>query len=80
MPQEQTRNSPEENTEFKEIQKNKPIPFILHKVDANQDTLLGLSIQYNISANKIRHFNAMDNDEIYYMKTIKIPYKTEEDI
>ena len=37
------------------------------------DTLIGLSIQYGVPENKIRAYNNLQNDEIYYKKEIKIP-------
>lgn len=45
---------------------------IIHKVTPC-DTLLGLSLQYNVSEQRIKAHNNLNSDEIYYLKEIRIP-------
>lgn len=44
----------------------------MHKVELH-DTLEGLSLQYNVSAKKIKNFNNLTSDDIYYLKELIIP-------
>lgn len=48
------------------------VKFIIHKVEF-VDTLDGLSLQYGVSKVAIRNYNNLVDDNIYYLKTLKIP-------
>lgn len=45
---------------------------VIHKVQF-VDTLDGLSLQYGVSKVAIRKFNNLEDDNIYFLKTLKIP-------
>lgn len=46
--------------------------YVVHEIQS-YDTLDGLSLQYGISKIAIRNFNKLEGDNIYYLKTLKIP-------
>ncbi|KAL4474727.1 hypothetical protein ABPG72_002320 [Tetrahymena utriculariae] len=46
--------------------------FIIHKI-LPTDTLLGISIQYQVSEHRIKVANDLHSDEIYFKKELKIP-------
>ncbi|KAL4429915.1 hypothetical protein ABPG74_000281 [Tetrahymena malaccensis] len=54
------------------IQPQNNSEFIIHKI-LPTDTLLGISIQYQVSEHRIKVANDLHSDEIYYKKELKIP-------
>ncbi|KRX06960.1 hypothetical protein PPERSA_07123 [Pseudocohnilembus persalinus] len=46
--------------------------YIVHKI-LPSDTLIGLSIRYDVSEHKIKMFNDLDGEEIWFKKTLNIP-------
>ncbi|EWS72356.1 LysM domain protein (macronuclear) [Tetrahymena thermophila SB210] len=65
--QRQINIAPQQNTESQNNQE-----FIIHKI-LPTDTLLGISIQYQVSEHRIKVANDLHSDEIYYKKELKIP-------
>ena len=49
--------------------------YIMHKVQANKDTLFKLSYRYQVSKREIQLVNKFQGDDIFYFKEILIPYK-----
>lgn len=45
---------------------------IIHQVNPC-DTLFGISLQYDVPVEKIKTYNNLHTEDIYYLKEIKIP-------
>lgn len=70
MQYQQSQNQDKDSAKFPNFADN--VPFIVHKVKPT-DTLFGISVQYDVPEQKIKAYNNLDTDEIYYRKELKIP-------
>lgn len=46
--------------------------FVIHKIQPS-DSLMSLSIKYDVSIAKLKSYNSLETSEIYFLKEIKIP-------
>ena len=56
----------------KEEEKAEENKEIIHQVNPC-DTIYGISLQYDVSIQKIKAYNNLHSDDIYYLKEIRIP-------
>eukprot|EP01017_Pseudomicrothorax_dubius_P047394 TRINITY_DN8514_c0_g1_i2.p1 TRINITY_DN8514_c0_g1~~TRINITY_DN8514_c0_g1_i2.p1 ORF type:complete len:133 (-),score=21.41 TRINITY_DN8514_c0_g1_i2:35-433(-) len=49
--------------------------YILHKVEIT-DTLMGLSLRYNVPAPEIRKANNLSTDDVYFLKAVSYTHLT----
>jgi hypothetical protein len=52
--------------------------YIVHKVDASTDSLFKLSYRYKVSKREIQNTNGFSGEDIFFMKEILIPFKSQE--
>ena len=70
LPQFETGLTPREENILRMEQENKNE--IIHKIEQG-DSIEGLALQYSVSPVRIRNYNNLTTNDIYYLKEIRIP-------